>query len=277
MHKYQYKEKDHALEIINNGFLSKHINSELKILSKYYNEQGKNEKEIKTLLHEFCKNHLKGFNEAIHFKIINDAVKFGLNKRNKLIQIDKVNISKKELDCIEKMDIIHDYKRVVFSLLVLTKLGKEFLKIRDGELRSKEYYFGGHKSYRELVKVSKIVFNKRKKSKVKNIHDLIHILDEKGIVKITSNGNIKLLFMYDIEEDNEVVFSVDNYEVIGYFYDLHYGENRVKRCDECKIPIKMKSNRQEYCDSCWNKIRQGQNRENFRKWYEKQLSNQLEK
>lgn len=271
MNKFQYKEKDYAEEILNNGFTSKYIASELKILSKYYKSEGKNEEEIKELLTLFCKTNLKGYREAVHFKMINSAVKFGFNERNKLIQIDNVDVTNKELEAIENMDIPHEYKRVVFSILVLNKLNRKFFEIRDGENKNTEFYFGGHKNYRELVSVSKIVFDKKKRSKVKNIHDLIHVLDEKEIVKITGNGNIKLLFMYDIEEDNNIVFSVDDYEVIGYFYDFHYGENRVKKCENksCDVLIKANSNRHSYCKKCWDEIRSEQNRLKSLKYYHK--------
>ncbi|PKR82866.1 hypothetical protein [Heyndrickxia camelliae] len=269
MHEYQYKEKDHALQILNNGFLSKHINSELKILAKYFNEQDKTEEDIKQSLHDFCKTNLKGYNEAVHFKIINGAIKFGTNNKNKLIQIDKIDITKSELHVIEQMDLPHKFKRVVFTLLVLTKLSKEFLKIRDGEIKNQEYYFGGYKHYKELVSVSKITFNKKKKSTVKNIHDLVHLLDEKGVVEITNNGNIKLSFMYDIENDKDVAFSVNDYRVIGLYYDLYYGENRVKQCENCNIPIRANSSTTKYCKECSIDIERRRQREKWHKYKEK--------
>lgn len=268
MNKFQYKEKDYAEEILSNGFTSKYIASELKILSKYYNSISKDETEIKQLLHDYCKNNLKGFNEAVHFKMINTAVKFGINKRNKLIQINKIDITENELQVIDQMELEHDYKRVVFTLLVLTRLSKKFLEIRDDEIKNQEYYFGGYKNYRELTSTSKITFNKTKKSNVKNIHDLIHILSEKGIVEITNNGNIKLLFMYDIKEDDDIVFSVDDYEAIGYFYDLYYGENRVKRCKNCNTLIKASNNSQEYCKECFKIHRKNYKKEKQREYRE---------
>lgn len=255
MNKFKYKELDYAKEILSNGFTSKFIASELKILSKYYFTHGNDESKVKELLKAFCEIHLKNFNLAVHFKIINSAVKFGLNKKNKLIQIDKIEITDKELERINNMDISHEYKRVLFTLMTLTKLSKAFLIIQNGELRSNEFYFGGHKNYRELTKTAKITFNKNKKSNVKNIHDLIHILDEKGIVKITGNGNIKLLFMYDIDDSENAVITVDDYANIGYFYDYHYGENKVKKCENCGRFIKQKSNRQGYCETCWSNHR----------------------
>lgn len=242
---------DYANEILNNGFTSKFIASELKILSKHYFSQGNDESKVKELLKTFCEKYMKNFNLAIHFKIINSAVKFGLNKKNKLIQIDNVKITDKELARIDTMDISHEHKKVVFTLMTLTKLSKSFLKIQSGELKSNEFYFGGHKNYRELTKVAKIAFNKSKKSNVKNIHDLIHVLDEKGIVQITGNGNIKLLFMYDIDNSDNAVITVDDYTNIGYFYDFYYGENRVKECDNCGTLIKANSSTNKFCKQCF--------------------------
>ncbi|MGG3890358.1 hypothetical protein [Metabacillus fastidiosus] len=265
MNKFQYKEKDYAEEILKSGFTSKYIATELKILAKYYKQQGKDETEIKELLETFCGKNLTGYNKAIHFKIINNAVNQCINDKNKLIQIDKIDITKNELKVIDSMNISHDYKRVVFTLLVLTKLGKQFLKIRDGEIKNSEYYFGGHKNYRELVTVSKIIFNKTKKSTVKNIHDLIHMLNEQGIVEITNNANIRLSFMYGIEQDQNIEFSVIDYSVIGLYYDLYHGENRVKECQNCNVPIKINGKYKKYCNICADTINKQKTLDNYYK------------
>lgn len=271
MIKYKFKEKDYVDEILNNGFTSKHILSELKLLAKYFKSLSKREDEIKLLLQDFCKKYLKGYNEAVHFKIINNATTYGNNAKNKLIQIDSVNISKNELDLIEKMNISHDYKRVVFTLLVLTKLNKKSLEIKDGEVKSKEFYFGGFKNFRELVSVSKITFSRKKSSNVKSIHDLIHLLDEKEIVKITGNGNVKLLFMYDIQEDDNIAITVNDFTVIGLYYDLYFKENKVKECECCRVPIKIKGKNHKFCVNCSNKIE----KEKIRKRVEKYRLNTL--
>lgn len=249
MNKFHYKEKDYAEAILREGFTSKYIATELKVLAKYFKSQGMDEVEIKKELQTFCEDNLKGYNQAIHFKIVNSAVAYGSNEKNKLIQIDCVDVTESELKVIDHLEIQHDFKRVLFTLLVLNKLSKKFTEVKDEAIANKEFYFGGHKNYRELVATSKITFNKTKKSTVKNIHDLIRLLDDKGTVQITHNGNIKLLFMYDIEEDENISFSVNDYSVIGFYYDLYHGENRVRECESCKIPIKA-YNTQKYCNEC---------------------------
>lgn len=266
MNKYQYKEMDHANAILENGFITKYIGSELKILAKFYKKENLDSEQIKEKLHTFCKDNLHGYNKAIHYKIINAAVNFTNNLKNKLIQIDKVDISKKEIEHIDSLDISHDFKRVVFTLLVLNKLTKLYVLHKDGELKSKDHYFGGYKNYRELVSLSKIKFEKRKKSTVKNIHDLIHLLHEKGIVEITSNGNVKLLFMYEIDEDDDFILSVTDYENIGYYYDFHHHENKVKECENksCRKLIKITTSNNMYCKDCGIEIDRIKARERMR-------------
>lgn len=250
LNKYQYKDRDYIEDIIKQGFTSKFINTELKLLAKYYREHGNDEVVIKNKIQSFCEKHLEGYNPAIHYKVINNAVSYGMNDTNKIIQINNISVSKSELSYIDNLDLEHNYKRVVFTLLVLQRLFKKFLEIKDGEVKSDEYYFGGFKNYRDLVSVAKITFDKKKKSKVKNIHDLIRLFHDKRIVQIANNGNIKLLFMYEIPVDGDKEVIVKDYNVIGYYYDLYYGENRVKECEECGIPIKMSGNKKKYCSRC---------------------------
>jgi hypothetical protein len=251
MNKYKYKELDYALKILGNGFISKFAGTELRLLAKYYKYINKlDNDDIKMKLHDFCREYLNGYNKAIHYKIINNAVNSLNNPKNKLIQIDSIPINKNELAYIDSLHIEHNFKRVIFTLLVINKLSKEFLFLRDGEIKNQEYYFGGHKNFRELNSLAKITFSKKKKSTIKNIHDLIHVLDEKGIVEITNNGNIKLSFMYEITPSDEVVFTVDDFQTIGFNYDYYHGENKVKECDECGTLIKVLGKYKLYCDDC---------------------------
>ncbi|MEW5569616.1 hypothetical protein [Rossellomorea marisflavi] len=251
--KYKYKEKDYIEDILENGFVTKYVGSELKLLAKWYKDKGMDSEKIKDELQDFCKVHIKNYNKAIHYKIINSAVNYAKNEKNKLIHIDSVPISKLELDTIESMDISHDYQRVVFTMMVMNKLGKEFIRIRDGVPGSNEYYFGGYKNFRELVSLANITFNKKKNSEVKNIHDLVHLLDEKGIVEIGTNGNIKLLFMYGIKSSGEFEFELSNFETIGFKYDHYHGENKIKECDECGILMKQNNNNHKKCNECAEK------------------------
>ena len=263
MFKNQYREKDYVEEILNNGFTSKYLLHEMKLLAKYYKELKLSEEERKDKLYSFCEDNIKDFNKVSYFKTINRALNYATNKDEGLVQIDGVNISKIELEYIDKLDIDDNLKKLVFTLLVLTRLNKKYLKSRDGELKTDSYYFGGHNNYRELTTCSKITFDK--KNGIKNIHDVINILDQKKIVEIVGKGNIKLLFMYEIEDDESKGVLVDKFDVIGYFYDMHKGNKKIKRCEGCGVLVKVTGNRQVYCKECWKEKEMDRQREKWHK------------
>lgn len=52
--KFKFKEKEYAEAIIENGFISKSLNYELRLLSKYYKELGYKPKKREELLYDFC-------------------------------------------------------------------------------------------------------------------------------------------------------------------------------------------------------------------------------
>lgn len=246
-------------EILNKGFITNHIKYELQLLVKYYKELGHKPKERKELIYKFCEKYLNGFDRVLHFKLINSALNYGRNKNNILVEIENVCVTKEELNYIDNLEIDHNYKKVVFTLLVLEKLNKKYHEIRN-EHKSNEHYFGGAKKYKELIETSKISL------KINNrIHNMIGYLDELGIVKITGNSSIKLSFIYDVPESNDVGIFVDTYDNIGYYYDLHTGENKVKRCECCEIPMKVLGKQKRYCNECSKEKQKEWQRESMKK------------
>jgi len=262
MYKYQYKDNDYVEEILNEGFTSNRIKRELTLLSLYYKEIGHKPKEIKNLLHEFCKNNLDGYKPVTHFKMINSVMNKCTNKHNKLIHIDHINITKSELTCIEDLNIKHDYKKILFTLLSLDKLKKKYHEIKE-EMVNEEYYFKGNINYKTLIESCKVKFKNRDE-----IHLIIHELSEIGLIEIINRSSIKLSFIYEIPKDDEIVVRVSEFEKIGYYYDLYIGVNKIKCCSSCGKLIESKSNRTMYCNDC---------RKEHRNNYQKELMRKLRK
>lgn len=257
-YKYEYKERDYAEEILKNGFTSNHVRHELKILVKYYKEQGHKPKERKDLIYDFCEKYLDGYDRVTHFKMINSVLNYGSNRKNKLIQIDNVNVTKKELEYIEQLGLEHDYKKILFTWIVLDKLNKKYHEIRNDSEPINEYYFGGRYNYNKLITYSNI--NLKRKS---DIHKIIHKLSELGLVEIRMKSKIKLLFMYEISKNEEVAMEISNFEKIGMYYDLHCGINRIKECENCGEPIKVIGNKTKYCSLCAKRIKNEQNKKYY--------------
>jgi hypothetical protein len=232
-----------------------------------YKEKGMKPKERKEVIYKFCEEKLEGFDRVTHFKMINSILNYGQNYKNKLIEIDSVPVSKNELLYIDALDTSHDYKKVIFTLLVMDKLNKKFHEIRN-ELRfNNEHYFGGTSNYKELVTSSKVSLKQNKQ-----IHSIIGELDKNGIIKITGNGSIKLSFIYGIENDDEIEMHITTFDNIGYYFDLYKGENKVKKCECCGTPIRPKNNKHKYCKLCAN------NKEKDRKrlWKRNKIGSEIE-
>jgi len=259
MYNYPYKEKDYAEVLLKKGFTSNHINHELKILGKYYKSIGKDKDEIKELIESFCKKYLKKYNRVTHFKMLNTVLTYVDKEENVLVQIDSVNITSNEVTYISSLDINYMHKKLLFTLLVLDKLNKRYNEIRKGVVDS-EHYFGGGAKYRELSSTSHVKFKRSQ-----NIHIIIGELAKMGLLEIKNKGFVKLSFIYEIEESNDAEIIVEDFQSVGLYYDLHTEQDKVKRCECCKVPIKVKSNRSKYCEKCSVEISNEKNKEYARK------------
>lgn len=263
MFEYKYNELEQAEKIIKEGFSNRHLNGELKILAKYYKYIGKKPKEREELLYTFCKEHIEGFSKVAYFKRLNSALNHAKKRDANLIIVESIPIYKEELDYIDSLNVSHDYKKIIFTLLSLNKLNVEVQKLKGKEFNG-EYYFGGtQRNYKELRLASKIP-EASKRNKIKGTHEIIGDLSKDSIIEIAGKGYIKLSFMYNLPKDN-LGFLINTFDNIGYYYDYHCGENKVKKCDECGELFKAASNRSKYCKNCHD----GKKLESKRNWWHK--------
>ncbi|WP_425203626.1 hypothetical protein [Priestia megaterium] len=249
MFEFKYDEKSQAEKIINEGFSSNHLTGELKVLAKYFKYLGQKPKEREESLYEVCKKHLADFNKVSYFRRINAALNYAKKKDSELIVVESVSVYKSELDYIDNSDIPHYYKKVVFTLLILSRLGKQVQEIRDASKVNGEFFFGGNQRNYQELKLSSKTPQQSKRNKIKGIHDIIGDLDKEGIIEIRGRGYIRLSFAYSLLPD-ELAFDVTTFDDIGYYYDLHTGENKIKKCEECGSFIKVSGKHKKYCGDC---------------------------
>ena len=262
MIKYKYQEETYALEILKNGFTSSFIASELKILVKYFKQLGHKPKEREELIYQFCEKYLDGYNKVLHYKIINSVLNYGKKKDAVLIQIDNVVVTSGEISFIDNLELNQDHKKILFTLLILSKLNKNEYEIRHGKKANDEYYFGGKESYyRDLKKRANVPTYRTKKDK--NVNEIIYDLNQLKLTESVSRGVLKLNYLYEIPRDGDVVITVNNYDNIGLYYDLYSGIDKIKQCECCGVPIKVNNNKMKYCGVCAKVIKN----ENNKKYY----------
>ena len=255
MNKFSYRDKEYAEYIYNNGFLTKYHSTELGFLALYLRDVVgiTKKKDRKNELIGFCSEHIKEFNYASRFKQINKALNFSCGRKNKLVTVEFVPVSRCEYNYINESNISADQKKVLFTLLVLSRLKKYYFEEKYGKKYASGYYSGGSKSYSELKKICKI------NSKTNINSNIINDLANKGLVTICIKGTIRLDFLdkIDYTEDDEVIAEVKSYLDIGYYWDLLCGNKRIALCGNCGNIFCKTSNNQIYCKDCQGYLKQG--------------------
>ena len=243
INKYTYNEKLYAETIENNGFQTKFLKYEITIMCKYFRSLGNTRSQTKDLIYKFCEDNLLGFRRENYFQIINRALEVSGKKNNKLIVIESVKISDKEMNYIKNLPTSDENKKVVLALLVKNKLERAKQTINNGEYKGFNYFSGNKAQYGELHKMANLP-NKYK------INDCIYELDELGVVEAKMKGKIKLKFIEEIEESDKYDLEIKQFWNIGLYFDKSNGDKKVKECEVCGELFRINSNRSKYCQEC---------------------------
>lgn len=252
---YKYNEHKYAELIYNNGFQSKYIPTELKLLVLYFRDElGMKPKEREYSLYKFCNKYIPDFKKEDYYKSINTALRIGTNKQQKLVTISKVDIYQSELDYINSLEINQEYKKVMFTFLVQLKLNKIVYEYKNNKDYNISYFQGGKIKYNMIKNMSNI-------PKTMSLNDeVINTLSGLGLVTILHRGKINLDYIKDCIPECEVAFEVTDFENVGLYLDYYNGVKGVIKCECCKkiIRIKAKAYSQKYCDECWTEINKQQ-------------------
>jgi len=261
MTNYKYNELSYAELIYSKGFQTKHIPTELRLLVLYYRDVLKlKPKEREERLNEFCKNNVSNFKKEKLFKTINTALNSALKKDQKLITIEKIDISKTEIDYINLLDIQYEYKKVMFAFLVQMKLNKIVYEYKYEKEYSSIYFKGGIKKYNNIKKMANIP------TKMLINDEVINKLEELKLITILHKGAILLDYINNCVQGKEIVITITDFENIGLYLDYYNEVKGVKECENnCGCIIKIKSNKQKYCDNCAKEMQLQWQRDSMKK------------
>jgi len=267
---YKYNEKIYAEKILKNGFINKFYSSQLKIIGKYYKNNGVKPKEIKELIYEFCNKHIMNFSRVKYFRTINSVMNYVTKKNSKLVVIESINVLKYEIDYINKLNLDYNLKKLLFTIFIFNKLNKEKYKIEKGK-ELKVNCFGDYKSHKN-VKKSSCVPDKL------NFDSSIYEFNKRKIVKALYEGKFYLTFVEDMEEKRkkceDLAINITDFNNIGVYFDLYNGKKiNYIRCEQCNVFVKKTSNNRKYCEECWVE----KERELKRKWWNNNKSTRSSK
>ena len=229
-----FNELEYAKKMLIKGFIGDRYTMELKILAKYYNKiDGLKTDAIKVKLKEFFKKYLPKYNEVLHLEMIIKASRYGVQKKNRLLKMPPIPITKSELDKIESLNDIK-LETIAFVALVLSKIDKYRSKKK---IKKDEYYCNNLK---EMFINSKVRSDKEQRE------DYISKLSATELFDLTVFGSFKVNF---VDESEESEFTIEKYDNFVLEYLSYKGEN-VDYCVKCCSPFLPTNNFQTYCKVC---------------------------
>lgn len=258
-----YKEKDYVEALLKKRSFDVGAKGDLKVLAKYYKDQGKTYKEIEALLYEFANTKgKKWFKKAVHFKLIDSAVNITRRKDNVIVQIESIGIHKKELEYIDSLPYSYVEKKILFAMLVINKLKQERTKLKGLEVDYDVNYFGGGSfSYKTML--DSLQEKLTRTFCEKEIHKIIKKFNDDNIIRTTKTTSLELMFIKNIKYngENTAMLSVSNFDNIGLYYDFIYIPEKVKMCVECNLElVKITNGNKKYCPTCQKEIKKRQDR-----------------
>jgi hypothetical protein len=209
------------------------------IIKKYLNEKLTKEQvfgKIDSFMQEIYKDK---YNKSYWKKIITEAINT-VSKYNSynLIDIEKVEIYKEELEIIESLNDI-TLEKLAFTLLVYAKINKIINPTSDGRIN---------------ISLNSIF----EEAKVKKDKKLLHKLVELKYILTNAtcdSTTMKINYMKNRGDVARVVYNLQDGNVITYYLEYKLDE-KYKSCEICNNRFKQKSKKpQKYCYKCAKKIK----------------------
>lgn len=206
----------------------------LGILAKYYRMQDKNDDEITQLLKEFVKECLdKDFQESKWIESITYQVKKSKSNKYSLRQVDKVYVTKSEIDTIQSVESKVKQK-VLFTLLVVAKY-YNLVSDKNNNWTNLEM--------KQIFKIANVQLT------IQNQALLIHKLYKDRYIKLNKKVGSPNIAVNIIDNNSEVVVEITRLKDLGKEYLMYCGENYV-RCERCGNIFRKTANHNKYCKKC---------------------------
>jgi hypothetical protein len=254
----KYNELEVAMNLYENGLQNMNsIGNELRLVAIYIRRVlDLKPKQLREQMYGYAEKYIIGYKREKYYPIINRAINNATKKGSCLISIESIPMFQNELDYINSVEIEseHEYecRKLMFTILTKMKLNKEIFNIRntdEDKSCSGKYFKGGQRKYNELKRQAKIP------DKIKLNEELFHDLYRSKLVEPKYNGLIEFKFIDEINklESSEEIISINQFDDIGWYYDLYMGDTKIKICEVCGKLIKIKSKHDgssKYCEKC---------------------------
>ncbi len=232
-------ENDWAAEMIQSQSLGRKPYETLCRVAKYYADRmGYSRKEVRRMMDTF----LIQCDPNASIPKWSNTIDYAVSKafKYKAIEIDKIDISDREMEKIMSLDG-RQLQRLAFTLLCLSKYW-DYVNPNGGHwVNSKDS---------DIMRMANI------NTSIKRQSLLYHTLKELGLIQFSKkvdNTNVRVLF----QEDGDAVVSITDMRNLGYQYLMYRGEPYFT-CENCGITTKRKNlsgRAPKYCPECANRIK----------------------
>ena len=235
-----FDEEKYALDVLNEGFMSKKQGLELFILAKYYRfKHNKSKSECKKLLKEFCEKQVADYEHSELYRKVNSTIDQAYDKDAILLEIKHIEFNQYELDYINSLNISSNCKQVLFGLWCCNKLN----------IKANQSDKWVNITYSELKKFCNLSNG--------NMFKIMNELYVNGLIFISDKCALCLTFLdmynnYVSEKDISLspLYYIYDFETCGLWWQKQNGNKKIIVCAECEKLTVRSSNRQKYCKNC---------------------------
>ena len=237
MKEYIFNEKEHIESIINSGYVDDvNINRTIKKLARYnyYVLQLSDEENYDQIVEYMNKNY-SYFSEVGSYSDINGCIRDAAKSAWK--DIDKIIITKKELDIISSLNDIREEK-LAFILLADAKY--------DNAYKQKNINLS-YLSNSDLYRMARVTMPVKERSL------FLHFLYANNLVEVNINPTTthKKLLYIDDSDDAALVLTENNYKELAFTYLNWKNDGGYKECKCCgRLFRTKKQGNQVYCKKC---------------------------
>jgi len=244
--KLELNEINKVEKTISKGEVDNKPSSTIRLLARYYNEQGMDMEQIIKAIDTFMlKNYSHNYNSVTWGDMVEGIIKRAIKDNKKLVQIDCVNITNSEINYIKSLEN-DKFQRLAFVYLVYAKILNQMNLLNNNWVNGK---------YRNEIFKDAFV-----KELGKDQHKTIHSMSVDNIIKLSKNiTNNSVDVSNYINEDDTMVFEICDFRELGLQWMQYMGDKNIKACKLCNKLIKQNIYKsRKYCYECAKKTKQEQ-------------------
>ena len=226
-----------------NGEMEKKPMSTLRILAKYYFNNGDTKEEVEDKLNKYMKVNYKSYSPSKWKDLLNQLVKsVEKYKTYKMIDVDEVNITENEWFSIIALNN-KQLEKLAFILLVYCKINKIKNPTCDNKINN---------TFTDILKEASVG------SKLDNMQQrlLFNELYKLNYISIGMSCNSTSIRINYVEENEDnIKFTIDNFENVITYYEEYKNGKKYVECQECGKRVLQKSKKPvKYCNGCAKEI-----------------------